>query len=83
VLVSKVWILLSHINHRRPISSYWDPSITNYECVHERAFNYASQALNSSSDFLIFLWPIRTLWTVRVPLKQRLGLVFIFSVGAV
>jgi hypothetical protein len=39
--------------------------------------------LNSTSDFLIFLWPIRTLWTVRVPLKQRLGLVFIFSVGSV
>lgn len=66
-----------------PINSYWDPSIANYECIQERAFNYASQALNSTSDFLIFLWPIRTLWTVRVPLKQRLGLVFIFSVGAV
>jgi hypothetical protein len=74
----------SHINPpARPINSYWDPSITNYECIQERAFNYAAQALNSTSDFLIFLWPIRTLWTVRVPMKQRLGLVFIFSVGAV
>jgi hypothetical protein len=69
-------------NKYRPISSYWNIGARNYKCIDERQFNYAAAALNTFSDFLIFLWPIRTLWTVRVPIRRRLGLVFIFSVGS-
>jgi hypothetical protein len=77
-------ITLVMIFQCNPIASYWNPrALSQYSCVDERAFNYSAQALNSVSDFLIFLWPIRTLWTVRVPIKERLGLVFIFSIGSV
>ncbi|KAF2663235.1 hypothetical protein BT63DRAFT_380313 [Microthyrium microscopicum] len=75
-------ITLVNIFQCSPIRAYWSYRIDHYTCVHERPFNYASQALNSASDFLIFLWPARTLWTVRVPVKQRLMLIFVFSVGS-
>jgi hypothetical protein len=67
----------------RPISAYWDINIEDYQCIDEPAFNFTSQILNSVSDIFIFLWPVRTLWSVRVPLQQRLGLIFVFSIGIV
>jgi hypothetical protein len=76
-------ITLVMIFQCRPISAYWDINIEDYQCIDEPAFNFTSQILNSVSDIFIFLWPVRTLWSVRVPLQQRLGLIFVFSIGIV
>lgn len=67
-----------------PVSTYWKYSpFMQFNCINEPVFNFTAQLINSVSDILIFLWPVRTLWTVRVPIRQRLRLVFVFSVGAV
>lgn len=65
----------------RPIISYWDPLEHPPSCVDRQALTVATQGVNSVSDLLIFLWPARTLWGVRVPKQQRFGLVFVFSIG--
>ena len=75
-------ITLVMIFQCHPIYAYWDIDIEEYSCIDEPAFNFSAQILNSVSDILIFLWPVRTLWSVRVPVRQRLGLVFVFSIGA-
>jgi hypothetical protein len=41
----------------------------------------AIAALNSFSDFLIYLYPAKPLWGLYLPVKQRHGLIFLFSVG--
>jgi len=67
-----------------PIASYWDP-FDHYpqRCVDRKALTLATQAVNSASDLLIFLWPVRTLYGVRLPKQQRLGLIFVFSIGVI
>lgn len=65
----------------RPIVGYWDPLGHPTTCVDRQALTVATQAVNSVSDLLIFLWPARTLWGVRLPMRQKLGLVFVFSIG--
>jgi hypothetical protein len=68
----------------RPIASYWDPfEHFPQKCVDRQALTVATQGVNSISDLLIFLWPARTLWGVRLPKQQRFGLVFVFSIGVV
>ncbi|KAF2031946.1 hypothetical protein EK21DRAFT_61952 [Setomelanomma holmii] len=64
----------------RPIRSYWDLDVEQ-KCINMRATLVAIAALNSFSDFLVYLWPTKPLWGLHLPVKQRLGLIFMFSVG--
>ncbi|KAH7130603.1 hypothetical protein B0J11DRAFT_256598 [Dendryphion nanum] len=63
-----------------PIRAYWDPAVKQH-CINIRATLVSVAALNSLSDFLVYLWPAKPLWSLQLPLKQRLGLITIFGVG--
>jgi hypothetical protein len=79
-----------------PIKGYWDPSV-KLKCINMRATLVSMAAMNSLSDFLVYLvsrcdlywrrdadrykYPIKPLWSLRLPVKQRIGLIFLFSVG--
>ncbi|KAF2430786.1 hypothetical protein EJ08DRAFT_696998 [Tothia fuscella] len=65
-----------------PIHAYWEP-VAAWKCINREALTIASQAVNSLSDFLIFLWPARTLSGIRLPPAQRFGLIFVFSIGVI
>jgi len=65
----------------RPARSYWDSSVPAEWCVNSTAFNLTTAALNSFSDFLVYLWPARYIWHVQLPKSQRLGLIFVFVIG--
>jgi len=79
-----VTVTLLNVFQCWPIASYWAPFKYNtFRCIDRRALTIATQAVNSASDFLIFLWPARTLSGVRLPRMQRFGLIFVFSIGVV
>ncbi|KAF2019062.1 hypothetical protein BU24DRAFT_111794 [Aaosphaeria arxii CBS 175.79] len=63
-----------------PIRGYWDPS-AKQSCINTRVTLVVVAALNSLSDFLIFLWPAKPLWSLHLPMKQRISLIMIFAVG--
>ncbi|KAK8247398.1 hypothetical protein HDK90DRAFT_40502 [Phyllosticta capitalensis] len=50
-------------------------------CINQKAFLLATASLNTASDFVIFLWPIRFLWGMKLPRDKRLGLIALFSFG--
>ncbi|KAF2639815.1 hypothetical protein P280DRAFT_50006 [Massarina eburnea CBS 473.64] len=65
-----------------PIRGYWDVNVES-KCINMRVTLLAVAILNSISDFLVYLWPAKPLWSLQLPLKQRLGLILLFSVGCV
>ncbi|KAF2491840.1 hypothetical protein BU16DRAFT_442499, partial [Lophium mytilinum] len=66
-----------------PIAASWNPTTPHASCITSRKFYLASGALNSLSDFLVFLWPARALWKIQLPIKQRLGLITVFASGCI
>ncbi|KAL1603838.1 hypothetical protein SLS60_005430 [Paraconiothyrium brasiliense] len=66
----------------RPLNAYWDKDV-KITCVDMHANMIAIGAINTATDFIIYLWPARYLWRIQLPLKQRLGLVFVFTCGLV
>ncbi|KAF2838723.1 hypothetical protein M501DRAFT_934971, partial [Patellaria atrata CBS 101060] len=58
-------------------------TITNKCCINLRVMLITTAALNKLTDFLIFLWPCRTLWKVQLSPKQRIGLVLTFACGSI
>ncbi|KAF2143756.1 uncharacterized protein K452DRAFT_224522 [Aplosporella prunicola CBS 121167] len=65
----------------RPIEAFWDPWISGSKCLNIKVVLILTGALNSLTDFTVFLWPVKTLWSIRLPLGQRLGLVLSFGIG--
>ncbi|KAF2498106.1 hypothetical protein BU16DRAFT_445842, partial [Lophium mytilinum] len=66
-----------------PVAAVWDLSIVDKKCIDFKAALLSFAALNSLSDFLVFLWPARSLWSIQLPVKQRLGLILVFAVGII
>lgn len=65
-----------------PIKGYWDKNI-EIHCVDMHVNMMTVGAINTATDFLVYLWPARYLWRIRLPLKQRIGLVFVFTCGLI
>jgi hypothetical protein len=67
----------------RPISSYWDLTADHRDCIPEGPPLVVQSVLNVVTDFMIYTLPIPTLFTLRLPWNQRIGLMVLFSVGGI
>jgi hypothetical protein len=67
----------------RPIHSYWDFQEPGKKCLDQKTLMLVTGSINTLSDLLVFLWPGPRIWTVQMPVKRRLGLIFIFCLGCV
>lgn len=77
---------IAKTNHRcptisSPINGFWDPTIREASCLHIKELLILTGVLNSLTDFCVFLWPVKTLWSIRLPLLQRISLVVAFGIG--
>ncbi|CEL00867.1 hypothetical protein ASPCAL00460 [Aspergillus calidoustus] len=67
----------------RPIENAWDfsrpDSVKN--CIDKESFFIAVAAINSGTDFLVYLWPSYYLWRIKLSLVKRIGLIICFGVG--
>lgn len=50
-------------------------------CIDSEKFFIAAAAINSITDFMVYLWPIHYLWRVKLSLAKRIGLIICFGVG--
>lgn len=69
------------ITHNSPIAGFWDPNLPHTKCLHIKALLILTGALNSVTDFAVFLWPVKTLWQIQLPLLHRCSLVVAFGIG--
>lgn len=64
-----------------PVRAIWDSTVFHKKCLDGHTLLTAIGALNVVSDFLIFLWPVKPLWQIKLPLTQRVNLILVFSLG--
>jgi hypothetical protein len=67
--------------YQRPIAASWNPTILNHKCISLRVYFLASGVLNCFSDFFVFLFPVKMLWELQLPTKQKWGVIAVFSSG--
>ncbi|EKG09440.1 hypothetical protein MPH_13521 [Macrophomina phaseolina MS6] len=65
----------------RPMAKYWDLRITRGSCIDKLAIPVFNGVMNTITDFFILLIPIFMIWRVKVPLRQKIGLILIFMTG--
>ncbi|KAL4919294.1 hypothetical protein BDW62DRAFT_209779 [Aspergillus aurantiobrunneus] len=65
--LSDIWAVLTPMEEKR--------------CIDSEKFFIAVAAINSITDFMVYLWPIHYLWKVKLSLAKRVGLIICFGVG--
>ncbi|KAF4306359.1 putative integral membrane protein pth11 [Botryosphaeria dothidea] len=72
------------VDEDQPINLFWkQPFAIQRNCVDVLTLLIATAALNSLGDLLVYLWPVRFLFKLQMPLKHRLGLIVLFSFGCI
>ncbi|KAI0396808.1 hypothetical protein F5Y17DRAFT_59876 [Xylariaceae sp. FL0594] len=68
-----------------PVSTLWDhfeSDYINYQCVEVLPFYLSFAYSDLILDVIIFVLPIPHLWNLKMPLRQKLGVAFIFFLGS-
>ncbi|KAK7582992.1 hypothetical protein V3481_012286 [Fusarium oxysporum f. sp. vasinfectum] len=60
----------------------WDITISDGSCIDRMAYFIATLALNVATDLFMLALPIPMLWNVKMPKRQKLGLIGIFMTGS-
>ncbi|RPB00493.1 hypothetical protein L873DRAFT_1680359 [Choiromyces venosus 120613-1] len=83
-LVSSIGVafILVVIFQCRPVQAYWDPSLGR-NCLRTTTPYLVNWALNTFTDFYVFLLPIKSVWDLQLPRRQKIGLLIVFAGGLV
>ncbi|KXT09774.1 hypothetical protein AC579_6149 [Pseudocercospora musae] len=65
-----------------PLKRVWDVTITEGHCINRGRIYLATAGLNAASDILMLFLPMPMLIKLQVPKLQKIGLIFIFSIGS-
>jgi hypothetical protein len=64
-----------------PIPFAWDKTIPGGQCFDVTALFYANAGINIFQDVFIYVLPMKLLWEVQIPRKQKIALIIVFAVG--
>ncbi|KAL8369505.1 hypothetical protein RB595_000026 [Gaeumannomyces hyphopodioides] len=65
----------------QPIEKYWDFTITDGKCIDWAPIMLFNGVMNSLTDAAILFLPIWLLWCVRLPLRQKVGVMGVMMTG--
>lgn len=68
-------------NNHSPVSDAWRLSFTPQNCLDQATHLVAASVINTVSDFVIVLLPIKTVLGLRLPKGQRVIVYLLFSGG--
>lgn len=63
-----------------PLEKLWHFWLSG-SCTDRRALDLTTSSLNLVFDLSIFLLPLRSIWKLQMPMKRKIGIGFIFSIG--
>lgn len=63
-----------------PVRSSWDLSVKG-NCPHPQAGRIVTAALNSFTDVILLSLPMKPVWQLHLPVRQKLSVIGMFGVG--
>lgn len=82
VICSGVVLLFLQVFQCLPVAYNWDKSIRDGRCLSINTLAYTHAGLSIAQDLIILVLPISELSTLKLGIKQKLGVFFVFQVGA-
>ena len=63
-----------------PVYKFWDLDVTG-TCVNLLLMGACESGLNVLTDIMVLALPVRAVWGLRLPVKQRLAVAMTFGIG--
>ncbi|KAJ3578711.1 hypothetical protein NPX13_g1852 [Xylaria arbuscula] len=82
VLAWGIAVLFTTIFQCQPVSAAWDKSIANFKCFVLADFVIGSNVPNILADAVIIALPLPLLWSLKLSLTRKAGLIALFLVAA-
>ncbi|KAI0873364.1 hypothetical protein GGS24DRAFT_501857 [Hypoxylon argillaceum] len=80
---NSVIFLIVEIFQCWPISSAWEISEAPYSCINEEAHLMSANIINTITDFVVVLLPIRTTMKIQLAPRQRVVVISLFGIGLI
>ena len=81
VMIGWVAVQIAFFTACRPFAGYWAMPPPDPQCTTLQHYSIVQATFNLSSDLLIISIPIPMIASLSLPLKQKLGLGVLFSMG--
>jgi hypothetical protein len=66
-----------------PFAFNWDKTIPGGRCFNVQLFANSSSIPNIATDLAVLVLPLRTVWSLKISVARRVGLLLIFITGSV
>ena len=77
--VSYAVVFISILWRNANLAASWKSTLGNCKPIqHEE---YASVSVSMALDLVIVALPLPTIWTLQMPLRRKIGVSFLFSLG--
>ncbi|KAL6239592.1 hypothetical protein BDW75DRAFT_236197 [Aspergillus navahoensis] len=84
VALSSALFVLFSIFQCRPIKAYWDLNPRYpHTCLNDGAIVFSASTINIFTDVLTTILPMPLIWKLKLPTRQRLAVMGIFSLGII
>ncbi|TLD23354.1 hypothetical protein PspLS_07422 [Pyricularia sp. CBS 133598] len=81
VAVDGVIFILVELTQCMPLSLFWTPSFTPQNCINQADHLLAAGIINTVTDFIIVLLPIKTVLGLNLPRRQLVGIQVLLGGG--
>ena len=84
IVVTGVWYTITTfltIFACSPREAFWNPLITDYRCLNNDIGTIINCSFNVVSDIIILMLPVRAVWRLRMPTRNKIKIVLLFAIG--
>lgn len=80
-LVYCLMVILTVLLICTPFAFHWDTNIKGGSCANQSDAYLVSGVLNLLLDICVIVLPMPLLWGLKMPIRKKLGLAFMFGIG--
>lgn len=82
VALTSLSCVIATIFQCTPISKAWEQPVTDKgHCIQVNALFYANAGLDIFQDLVIYVLPMKMLYSIQIPRRQKYALMIVFAVG--
>ncbi|KAL3465028.1 hypothetical protein BJX64DRAFT_285895 [Aspergillus heterothallicus] len=81
IVIYGLWTVISAFLNCLPVNHFWDESVEG-QCIPKAFLWFFNAGMNIATDVAILILPIPVLSHLRLPRRQKVGVIFVFATGS-